>query len=114
MTKVVSVDNSEHYSWAAGADGWHLLKSSELSVIEECVAPGGREERHSHDASQQFFYVLSGVACIEAQGETYVLQAGCGLHVPARVPHQFMNKGSTPVRFLVISHPNSHGDRVAI
>ena len=37
---------------------------------------------------------------------------GQGLRIPPGTAHRFRNKSSKPVRFLVISQPPSHGDRV--
>jgi len=109
---IVNTDNAEHYKWGKDSDGWHLLKSEELSIIEENVPPNESEERHYHNESQQFFYILSGVAQIEVSGSVYEIQTGSGIHVPAKEPHQLMNNGEESLRFLVISQPKSHGDRV--
>ena len=35
----ISKKNSEHYAWGGVCDGWHLLKSPVLSVIQERVPP---------------------------------------------------------------------------
>ena len=110
---IVNTNNVEHYKWGQNSDGWHLLKSNELSVIEELVPPNEKEERHFHNDSQQFFYVLEGVGHIEIDGEMFELKTGNGIHVPAKVPHQLMNKGDENLRFLVVSQPKSHGDRVS-
>ncbi len=112
MNKVVSTENADHYRWGSEADGWHLLATESLSVIEERVPAGGRESRHYHSLSQQFFYILSGEAEMELAGEVLSLAAGNGIHVAAGVPHRFMNNSDSEVRFLVISQPRSHGDRV--
>lgn len=109
---IVSTENSEHYKWGQSSDGWHLLKSEELSIIEELVPAGEQEQRHYHERAQQFFYVLSGQASLEVSGEEHVLYAGQGFHVPAKVPHQLCNRGTEALRFLVVSQPKSHGDRV--
>jgi len=110
--KVINTENSEHYKWGKDSDGWHLLKSDSLSVIEENVPANEKEERHYHNESQQFFYVLSGAAHIEILDDVFEVFAGNGIHVPAKVPHQLMNRGTDNLRFLVISQPKSHGDRV--
>jgi len=74
--------------------------------------PTKRKERHYHNKAQQFFYVLSGIAKIELSGEVFEIHAGSGIHVPAKVPHQLTNSGDEHLRFLVVSQPKSHGDRV--
>lgn len=109
---IVNTENSEHYKWGENSDGWHLLKSDGLSVIEENMPPNEKEERHYHNVSQQFFYILSGVAELEMSGSVFQLHAGNGIHVPAKEPHQLMNNGTENLHFLVISQPISHEDRV--
>ncbi len=109
---VTSRENSEHYKWGNDADGWHLLKSDSLSIIEESVPPNEREKRHYHEKSQQFFYVLSGIAHLEIAGEVFEVPANSGIHVPAGQPHQLINNGSGQLHFLLVSQPKSHGDRI--
>lgn len=107
----VSIANAEHYRWGEGCDGWHLLKLDALSVIRECVPPGASERRHRHARARQFFYVLEGSAVIEIDGARHVLETGQGVHVPPGAAHQFRNESSADVHFLVVSSPQSHGDR---
>ena len=59
-----NTSNAEHYKWGESSDGWHLLKSDNLSVIEENVPPCEKEIRHVHVRAQQFFYVLEGISQI--------------------------------------------------
>jgi mannose-6-phosphate isomerase-like protein (cupin superfamily) len=110
----INRERAEHYQWGNGSDGWHLLKSDSLSVIEERVSPGEFELRHLHNRAQQFFYVLAGVASIEVDGELHQIEAGSGIHIPANTPHQLFNHGNQDLRFLVISEPKSHGDRILL
>ena len=37
---VKSIKNAEHYQWGNACDGWHLLKSETLSVIQEKMPAG--------------------------------------------------------------------------
>ena len=59
---IVNKENAEHYYWGQNCDGWHLLKSDSLSVIQERMPAGTAESRHYHEKSQQLFFVLSGEA----------------------------------------------------
>ncbi len=111
--KTVSTNDAEHYNWGDACDGWHLLKGDDLSVIEERMPPGTAEQRHYHQRSRQFFYVLEGVATLELDGEVHTLRRGEGLHVPPGAAHQMRNDGAFDVRFMVVSAPRSHGDRIA-
>lgn len=110
----VSIENTEHYQWGENCDGWHLAKSDRLSVIQERVPSGSNEVRHYHRKSEQFFYVLSGIATLEVEGATHQLNALQGLHVLAGDKHQLRNDSLDELIFLVISTPPSHGDRVEV
>lgn len=113
----VSRASAEHYAWAsatetAPCDGWHLHRSVGLSVIEERMPPGAAEHRHLHPHATQFFYVIEGRLELEAGGSIYVLNAGTGVTIEPGTAHQVFNRSAHDVRFLVISQPPSHGDRV--
>jgi len=110
----VSVDTAEHYNWAGACDGWHLVKTAEVSVIQERVPPGKSETRHYHNASRQFFFVLDGEAIIEVDTEIVRLGKHEGLEIPLGLAHQFRNDTASDVVFLVVSTPPSHGDRVDV
>jgi mannose-6-phosphate isomerase-like protein (cupin superfamily) len=107
----VEVSTAEHYVWGGVCDGWHLLKLSDLSVIQERVPAHGGESNHYHSLARQFFYVLSGTGVLEFDGARVSLSAGQGVHVPPGVPHRFANEAEVDVVFLVISAPATSGDR---
>jgi mannose-6-phosphate isomerase-like protein (cupin superfamily)/N-acetylglutamate synthase-like GNAT family acetyltransferase len=109
-----SIKNAEHYTWGNNCEGWHLLKSDELSVIQERIPPNTTEVLHYHPNTQQVFYVLSGVANFYLNGETVLLSAQQSLHVPKKTLHYISNHTNEDLNFLVISQPKSHGDRVDI
>lgn len=109
----VSTATAKHYVWGNLCDGWHLLEGEDLSIIEERVPPGAVEQRHRHLHSRQFFYVLSGEATLELEGESHRLLPGHGLHVPPLAAHQLRNDSMEEIRFLVISAPRAQGDREA-
>ena len=113
MPDPVSRSNAEHYDWGNKCDGWHLVRDAALSVIEECMPPGTAEVRHHHQKAQQFFYILSGEALMEIEGQSISFRTGEGIHIPPGSRHQISNPSSALLRFLVISHPPSHGDRVS-
>jgi mannose-6-phosphate isomerase-like protein (cupin superfamily) len=115
-TQIVSAKSAAQYKWGGpqggDCDGWHLLKTPELNIIEEFMPSSTREARHSHVHSRQFFFVLEGELTLEVDHCGFVLQAGEGLEISPGQQHQALNKNAGPVRMLVISQPPSHGDRV--
>ena len=110
----VSTGSAEQYRWGQRCDGWHLLAGEDLSVIEERMPPGAAEVRHRHARSRQFFYALEGTLTLELDGAVHQLRNGQGLHVPPGAAHQARNESGSDARFLVVSAPRSHGDRVAV
>lgn len=111
---IISAQNAEHYTWGDGCDGWHLVKSDSLSIIQERMPPGTAEVKHYHEKSHQFFFVLSGEATLEIGEKTSRLKAHEGIEIPPFVPHQIRNDTLDDVIFTVTSMPKSHGDRVII
>src|SRR5437764_13204080 len=109
---MISINSAEHYSWGEGCEGWHLVRTPELSVIQERMPHGAAEVRHLHKHSRQFFYVLSGRLALEVDGTQHELREGEGLEVAPTFAHQAINESGSETRFLVISQPPAHGDRV--
>lgn len=111
---VTSVKNAEHYKWGDGCDGWHLLKTDSLSVIQERMPPGTGEQLHYHQQAQQLFYILSGTAVFEIEGNLETVNAKESIHIPAKTRHRIFNNGNEDLHFIVVSEPKSHGDRINI
>ena len=110
----VSSASAEHYTWGGPdhCDAWHLVRTPEFSVILERMPPGAQEVRHAHQRSRQFFFVLEGELTIELGRRPWALRAGQGIEVAPTTPHRVSNRATGDVRFLVISQPPSHGDRI--
>ena len=111
---VTSNKLAEHYTWGNQCDGWHLVKSESLSVIQERVPSGCSESRHVHAKAEQFFFILSGIATMELEGETFRVKPNEGIHIPAGSRHQLSNQHDIDLVFTVTSTPPSHGDRIEI
>lgn len=111
---IICNKSAEHYTWGEQCDGWHLVKSDKLSVIQELVPPGCSEARHFHNKAEQFFFILSGVATMELEGEIFYVNSNQGIHIPAGLKYQLSNQHESDLVFIVTSTPASHGDRVEI
>jgi mannose-6-phosphate isomerase-like protein (cupin superfamily) len=112
ISKKISVQNAEHYNWGDKCDGWHLLKSDTLNVIQERMPPSTWEQLHFHSKAQQLFYILSGEATFEIADKVILVAANESLHIPQQTKHKISNLGKSDLNFIVISEPKSHGDRV--
>ena len=110
---IINTSRAAHYHWQETCDGWPLVAQPGLSVKQERMPPGTSEERHFHARARQFFYVLSGVLCIEVGGEMFHLSAQDGMEIAPNTPHQARNDSESDVEFLVISAPGTQDDRVA-
>ena len=104
-------DNSEHYTWGDNCSGWHLLKSQELSIIEELMPPKTKEKKHYHEKSEQFFRILKGTATFEIENEIIIIEKGQGIHIPPHIKHRIRNDQTQNLEFIVISRPTTRGDR---
>lgn len=116
MVAIVNRASAEHYKWgganATDCDGWHLVRTPHLSIIEEIMPPGTQEVRHLHARARQFFYVLEGLLTIEIENEEFHLCVDQGIEISPGQTHQAKNTGSIQVRMIVTSQPPSHGDRI--
>lgn len=110
--KPVSAADAEHYTWGDGCDGWYLVRTAELSIIEEKMPPGTSETRHSHLRARQFFYVLEGELTMAVEHKEFTLRAGEGIEIAPGEVHQAINRGAEDTHFLVTSQPPSQGDRI--
>lgn len=111
---MISKENAEHYVWSGVCDGWDLLKTADLSVIQERVPPGSSEVEHYHEKAHQFFFVLNGQMTMKTDEGKVILKAGHGISIPPGMRHKVSNEGKRDVEFLVISSPKSHGDRILV
>ena len=70
----ISPETAEHYLWSGTCDGWHLLRSADLAIIQ------GR--------ARQFFCVLRGRLTLECAGTHHSLISGQGLEIAPGLPHE--------------------------
>ena len=109
---IKSTENTEHYIWGDNCDGWHLLKSDSLSIIQEKMPAQTSEGLHFHNTAQQFFFILKGTATFQIEEEIFEVNENKGFHILPLQKHRIFNYTELALEFLVISEPKSHGDRV--
>ncbi len=107
-----SKENAKHYPWGTNCNAWFLSESSDLTVIEEMMPAGTEEQLHFHENARQVFYILDGQANFTLDSKVYILGIGESIEVEAGIKHCIKNDAAFPLRFLVVSSPNAHGDRV--
>ncbi|WP_127532563.1 cupin domain-containing protein [Paenibacillus kobensis] len=109
----ISKKDAAHYIWGNQCDGWRLVQNEGLSVIHERMPAHTSEVKHYHEKARQFFFVLSGTATMDIGGKEIQLNEQEGIEVAPLIPHRLLNQSDRDVEFLVISAPNSRGDRIA-
>lgn len=108
---IASKSTSVHYTWASVCDGWKLVDTPNLSVIQERMPSSTQETRHKHLRVRQFFYVLRGELTLEVDGDINKLGPQQGLEISPGQAHQARNESASDVEFLVISDGISREDR---
>ncbi|MDH3347911.1 MAG: cupin domain-containing protein [Desulfobulbaceae bacterium] len=111
---IVCIDSAEHFEWGDNCDGWHFVKSKNLSIVQERVPSGCSETMHYHRSAEQFFFVLNGTATIEIEGKKINIEANNGIHIPPGKKHQLGNQNEADLVFLVTTTPILSGDRVEV
>jgi hypothetical protein len=77
MSNPINIDSADHYVWCGNCDGWRLVRTAELSLIQERVPPGGCETRHAHVRARQFFFVdvvFLAISQPPAQGDRLLVE----------------------------------------
>ena len=110
--ETIAAQRALSYSWGDNCIGYLLKKKGAFTVIEEIMPANTSEIKHFHQKVEQFFYCLEGELHIELRNKNYILQKGDGIEVNAGIAHKVSNRSQENVRFLVISCPDSHGDRI--
>jgi mannose-6-phosphate isomerase-like protein (cupin superfamily) len=82
----------------------------EKQSLAEATLPSGRAtDRHYHKQSEEFYFILTGSARMEINGESAEVGPGDAILIPAGAWHQIT--AGTDVRFLCCcAPPYEHGD----
>ncbi len=111
---IKNLSNVGHFFWGDNCERWEFLISDDLIVVQEKMPPGTAEQMHFHKKAQQFFYILSGIATFNVEGQLFKLKANEGISILPNVMHQFSNREEEDLNFLLISQPTSKEDRYNI
>lgn len=76
-----------------------------LAVFEQLAPPGSATPMHRHDATDEYFQVLSGEVDFHGLGGIRRCAAGSFVRVPRGTVHAFRVTDSGPARLLVFSTP---------
>lgn len=108
---MISKENAPAFTWRDVCDGWTLLDTAHLHVLQERMPPGTSELLHQHSRVHQVYFVLEGEATVDLRGRTEMLRAGEALVIDPMTPHRITNHSPTALEFLVISSSPPRHDR---
>jgi mannose-6-phosphate isomerase-like protein (cupin superfamily) len=77
-----------------------------LTVVEFVNPPGFAPPLHRHLEEDELFYVLSGTAQFQCDGEALAARPGDFVLLPAGLPHTFLVGVDEPLRTLQITTPS--------
>jgi mannose-6-phosphate isomerase-like protein (cupin superfamily) len=114
LNKVSKLHALKHYQWGNACDGWNLVEEKNLSVKQERMPAGSSEALHYHQQSQQFFFILKGIATFEIENETIEVKEQEGIHVKAGSKHRIINNTIKELEFILCSQPSTLNDRIIV
>lgn len=114
MNQAISKGNAAQYTWGDNCSSWVLNDTPGLSVKQERMPVGSREQLHYHEHANQFFFVLTGVATFYIEDEMIEVKEQEGISITSNRKHFVVNNTNEPIEFLVISQPSTLNDRINI
>lgn len=111
---LVTKNELNHYKWGSNCDGWRLLDTNDLNVIEELMPPGTSETLHYHKKATQLFYILNGEATFTIINKVLIAKQGESIKILPNQIHKIENNSSANLRFVLISQPKAQHDRFEI
>ncbi len=109
---VTHKDIVKKYVWGQDCISWVLNNSPALSIKQELMPAGTKEQLHLHLHSNQYFFMLKGNATFFYDGQLVVVKESQGLLVENNKKHFIMNESDGIIEFLVISQPSTNQDRI--
>ena len=112
--KTIDKQTALHYQWGDNCDSWVLVDTKGLSVKQERLPSGAKEQLHYHCEAQQFFFILKGIATFYLNNEKICVAEQQGLLLPVGIKHFIVNETDERLDILVISQPTTNNDRITI
>lgn len=114
LSTVIDKTNASFYTWGEDCLSYIITETSFLSVKQELMPHGTKEQLHYHFKSRQVFHIIKGKAAFYVDGESMFLQQGQSIIIAPGQKHFVSNEYGEDLEFLVISQPSTTGDRVNV
>lgn len=102
----------EHYTWGDDCFGWTFVDRDDLSIKQELMPGRTSEEMHYHETAEQFFFILSGEATFEIDGQERILNQHQGIVIKPGQKHKISNHAFEDLEFILYSKPSTRNDRI--
>jgi len=89
----------------------HALGVTAFGVNGVVYPPGYPGVHHYHDTQDELYFVHSGTALVEVDGETRTLGPGGLVHVESTTPRKISNPGDEELVMLVIGGKGGYVER---
>lgn len=106
--------NAPHYTWGNNCDSWVLNDGMGLSVKQELMPQGTKEQLHYHKEASQFFFIIKGIAVFYIDNIKYTVSQHQGITIQPGEKHFIANETDDVLEFLVISQPSTNNDRITL
>lgn len=114
MNTIIDKHNAEYYTWGNNCDSWILANTEGLSVKQEKMPSGAKEQLHFHKQAQQLFYILNGSATFYIDDNKFIVNENQSIQILPNQKHFIANETVDELEFLVISQPSTNKDRVVV
>ena len=82
-----------------------LFTAPYSQLVLMSLRPGEELGMETHPNADQFIRVETGTGYVTLGGQSYQIQDGSAMVIPAGVQHNIVNNGSAPLRFYVVYSP---------
>ena len=89
-----------------------LYTGHHLQLVLMTIQPGEEIGAEVHEDRDQFFRFEQGSGMVDIDDNTYHVEDGSGVIVPAGARHNVRNTGDAPLRLYTLYGPPEHVDRL--
>ena len=89
-----------------------LYTGQHLQLVLMALQPGEEIGAEVHEDRDQFFRFEQGSGMVDIDDNTYDVEDGSGVVVPAGARHNVRNTGDAPLRLYTLYGPPEHVDRL--
>jgi len=78
---------------------------TQCSLAEEILPPGKKVSKHSHQKTEEIYYILEGAGVMSVGEQMSKIKTGDAIFIPKNHAHTLENTGETAMKILLICGP---------